>query len=93
MRSISGRVLRYETQAGRYVPVTQAQVLLRERGLTMMTDAEGRYLFHDLAAGSYTLSLPNQPPAQTQVAPRTVRLGDQPVDVRNVDFQISPPAR
>jgi tetratricopeptide (TPR) repeat protein len=86
LRSISGRVLRYDTQASRYVPVAQAQVLLRERGLTMMTDSEGRYLFHDLAAGSYTLSLQNQTPASTH----TVRLGGQPIDLKDVDFQITP---
>jgi hypothetical protein len=81
-RSISGRVLKYDAGAGQYVPVIQAQVTLQERGLTSLTDPMGRYLFRDLAAGTYTISV------QGEVA-RTVRLGGQPVDLANVDFQIS----
>ena len=45
----------------------------------------GRYLFRDLAAGSYTLSVHNQGHTSTH----RLRLGDQPVDLVNVDFQIS----
>src|SRR4029077_20131712 len=54
-RSISGRVLTYDSNVGRYVPMIRVQVLLRETGLTTVTDAMGRYLFRDLAMGSYTL--------------------------------------
>ena len=81
-RSISGRVLSYDTEVARYVPVVGAQVALRGPGLTAITDPAGRYLFRDLAAGAYTLSVQNEPP-------RAVRLGAQPVDLANVDFQIS----
>ena len=87
-RSISGRVLSYDTTAGRYVPVVRAQVILREPGSISTTDPLGRYLFRDLAAGSYTLSVQNE--AKTPA--RTVRLGAQPVDLTNVDFEISRPA-
>jgi hypothetical protein len=86
-RSISGRVLRYDSKAGRYVPVNRAQVFLREPGITTVTDLMGRYLFRDLAAGSYTLLVQNEAPTSSH----TVRLGDQPVDLINVDFQISRP--
>ena len=65
----------------------RAQVILREAGLTTITDSMGRYLFRDLAAGSYTLSVQNE----AQTSTRTVRLGGQPVDLKNVDFQISRP--
>jgi tetratricopeptide (TPR) repeat protein len=61
-------------------------VVLREPGSTAVTDPMGRYLFRDLAAGSYTISI--QSDAQT--APRTVRLGARPVDLTNVDFHIGP---
>jgi tetratricopeptide (TPR) repeat protein len=83
-RSVSGRVLTYDTTASRYVPVVGAQVHLREPGLTTATDPLGRYLFRDLAAGSYTISVQSDIPTD----PRTIRLGAQPVDLANVDFQI-----
>jgi hypothetical protein len=54
-RSISGRVLRYDPQGGQYVAVNHAQIMLRELGLTAMSDLTGRYMFRDLAAGSYTI--------------------------------------
>jgi hypothetical protein len=85
-RSISGRVLTYNTAASQYIPVVRAQVSLREPGLTTVTDPLGRYLFRDLAAGSYTISVQSDIP----IAPRTIRLGAQPVDLANVDFQIGP---
>lgn len=86
-RSISGRVLRYDPNAASYVPVIRAQVVLRGAGLTAITDSMGRYLFRDLAAGSYTLSVQNE----AQTSTRAVRLGNQPIDLKNVDFQISKP--
>ena len=63
----------------------RAQISLREAGLTTMTDVTGRYLFRDLAAGSYTVSVQNEAQAFTH----TVRLSAQPVGLMNVDFQIS----
>ena len=42
-----------------------------EPGLTAKTDLTGRYMFRDLAAGSYTVSVPGNAEAPT----RTVRLG------------------
>src|ERR1700686_5476740 len=56
-------------------------------GLTTTTDPMGRYLFRDLAAGSYALSVQNEP----VTSGRTIRLGAQPVDLANVDFQIRGP--
>jgi len=88
IRSISGRVLSYDSKAERYVPVIRAQVILSERGLKAMTDLMGQYLFRDLAAGSYTVSVQSE----TRTSTHTVRLGAQPVDSTNVDFQISSPA-
>lgn len=85
-RSISGRVLSYDIAAGQYVPVNRAQVTL-EPGLTTSTDSVGRYLFRDLPAGSYKVSLQNEP----QTPPHAIRLGAQPVDLMGVDFQISRP--
>jgi hypothetical protein len=83
-RSIAGRVIRYDPKQTRYVPVYGAQVKLLEPGLTATTDLLGRYLFRDLAAGSYTISVQNE--AQTPA--RIVRLGAQPVDLTNMDFQL-----
>ena len=82
-RSISGRVLRYDHEGGRVCSREPgAQVTLIEPGLITVTDPMGRYLFRDLSAGSYTMSVQNEPP-------RAVRLGDQPVDLVNIDFQMS----
>jgi tetratricopeptide (TPR) repeat protein len=85
LRSISGRVLRYDRAAGSYVPMAGARVILRERATTSVTDAAGRYLFRNLAAGAYTVAVEDQ----TQAPARPVRLGAQPVDLKEVNFQIS----
>jgi hypothetical protein len=86
-RSISGRVVIYDTTLGRYVPVVRAQVIVAPPDSICSTDALGRYLFRDLAAGSYSLSVQNEASA----SPRKVRLSGQPVDLTNVDFEISRP--
>jgi hypothetical protein len=86
-RSISGLVQSYDSTVGRYVPVSRAQVTL-EPGSTTVTDLTGRYLFRDLASGSYTIAVQDQ----AQTSARTVRLGAQPVDLKDVDFQISRPS-
>jgi hypothetical protein len=52
-----------------------------------MTDVTGRYLFRDLAAGSYTVSVQNE----AQISTHTLRLGAKPVSSINVDFQITKP--
>jgi len=85
LRSIAGRVLRYDPAAGSYVPMAGARVVLREGGKTWVTDAAGRYLFRDLAAGTYTVAVESH--AQAPVQP--VRLGGQPVDLKEINFQIS----
>lgn len=84
LRSISGRVLTYNRAAGQYVPVNGARLTLLEPGLIATTDVTGRYLFRDLAAGTYTISIQNQP----DVSRRQVQLGAPPVDLANVDFQM-----
>jgi hypothetical protein len=86
-RSISGRVLRYDSTAARYIPVIGARVTLREPGFTTETDVTGRYLFRDLAAGPYTVSVANE----AQTSARTLLLGAEPVGLINVDFQIRAP--
>jgi hypothetical protein len=76
-------VLSYDSTLGRYVPVNRAKVTL-EPGSATMTDLTGRYLFRDLASGFYTIAVAEQS--------RRVRLGAQPVDLKDVDFQISRPS-
>jgi hypothetical protein len=88
LRSISGRVVSYDSTAGKYAPVNGADLALKEPGLTTMTDAAGRYLFRDLAAGSYTISVQNG----GQTSTRKVELSVQPIDLANVDFKIGQPA-
>jgi hypothetical protein len=88
-RSIAGRVISYDPNAGHYVPVVRARVILREPGLATVTDLMGRYVFRDLAAGSYAISVENE----AQTSTRAVFLGAQPVDLTNVDLQIGRPRR
>jgi hypothetical protein len=87
-RTISGRVFSYDSTAGRYIPVAHAQVVRRELGLDAVTDVTGEYLFRDLAAGTYTVSVSNE----AQTSTHTLRLGADPVGLTNVDFQIRSPA-
>jgi hypothetical protein len=86
-RTITGRVLSYDSAVGLYVPVVGTEVILRESGPTAVTDLNGRYLFRDLAAGTYTISVRNR----VQTSTHTVVLGGEPVALINVDFQISSP--
>ena len=86
LRSISGRVLISDTHQLRYVPVIGAEVRLNPPRSTAKADPQGRYLFRDLAAGSYTLSVRNE--AQTPA--RTVRLGSQTIDFDERGFSHQP---
>jgi hypothetical protein len=84
-RSMTGRVIIYDSHAGLYIPVIGAKVVIRDSGLTALTDAKGRYLFRNLAAGLYTVTVPYQ----GETINHTVLLSGEPVDLINVDFQIS----
>ncbi len=86
-RSISGRVLSYDSKQGQYIPVSKAQVTLREAGLIAVTDQMGRYLFRNLSAGPVTVSVQSGGETLTHM----LCLGDQPVDLTAVNFQISKP--
>jgi len=87
-RSISGQVLTYDSVTGRYIPVVGAQVILRDPAASSVTDSSGRYLFQNLAAGSYAVSVQSE----AQTSARMLHLGSQPVALMNVDFQIKRPA-
>jgi hypothetical protein len=86
IRSISGRVLVYDTRAGAYIPVTGQEVTLREPRLIAVSGALGQYRFPDLAAGSFTVAVESGSDTLTRV----VRLGGQPIDL-NVEFKLGPP--
>jgi Carboxypeptidase regulatory-like domain len=86
-RSISGQVSSYDSKAGQYIPVAHAQVVLRELGLNAVADETGRYLFRDLAPGTYSISVPND----AQTSTHMLRLGVEPAALTNVDFQIRTP--
>lgn len=88
-RSITGRVVSYDPARGQYMPVEGAEVRLSVAGLTSVTDAMGTYLFNNLAAGNYSISLPNVPLA----SPVAVLLGSQPAAVTGADFHVATDAR
>jgi hypothetical protein len=87
LRSISGRVVSYDSITGRYVPVAGARVDLKEPGFTIVTDVQGRYMFRDLAAGAYSVSVS----IDGQKFAHTISLGAEPVNRAEPDFQIAKP--
>lgn len=84
LRSVTGQVLTYNTVAGRYVPVSGVQVTVPEAELSRSTDPNGRYIFRDLAPGSYTVSVKTAARTYTKV----VKVGADPTALVGIDFQI-----
>ncbi len=84
LRSIAGRVLRLDAVSGRSVPAPSERVTLEGTGQTSTTDSLGRYLFRDLPAGSYTVSVMAPPREVT----RSIVLPAAPTTLSNVDLQI-----
>lgn len=57
IRSVSGKVVAYDPNQGKEVPVASAVVTLRELACAVLTDNNGVYRFKDLPAGNYTVSV------------------------------------
>ncbi len=80
-RSISGRVVRYDTSLLRTVAVVGARVRLIELVLESVTDANGEYLFRDLPSGEWTI-------ATSDAVTRGGTLSPSPIVLRNVDLNV-----
>ncbi len=80
-RSISGRVVQYDTNLLRTVAVAGARVRLVELAIESITDANGEYLFRELPAGKWTI-------ATSDAVTRGGTLSPSPVVLRNVDLNV-----
>lgn len=55
-RHVTGSVRAFDRNAGAYVPVSGATVALQRSGQRILTDANGRYMFRDVAPGEHIVS-------------------------------------
>ncbi|MGJ5815263.1 hypothetical protein [Paludibaculum fermentans] len=85
LRSIGGRVFAFDAAAAKVRPVAGKVVTLKEPDKTSTTDVEGRYLFRDLAAGSYTVVVE----AGARLVTSRVSLPASPLALSSVDLQIT----
>lgn len=85
VRSASGRVRWLDPKKGIFLPVPGIQLTIAALGVKSTTDAQGRYLFRHLAAGTWKIKLEIN---HSEYA-RIVHLGPGPAFRRNVDFNIT----
>ncbi|HEY7402476.1 MAG TPA: carboxypeptidase regulatory-like domain-containing protein [Candidatus Angelobacter sp.] len=81
LRSIAGRVLVYDKGTLQAVPLEGATVRLKETALEIKTGPNGGYIFRNLAAGTYTVSIEYGGRETT----RTAVLPSAPVSLRDID--------
>jgi len=84
-RSISGKVSAYQAADGKYTPIAGRTVMLKEAAKTSITDASGRFMFRNLAAGSYTVAVM----AGSREVTKLVKLPASPTALTNIDFEMS----
>jgi hypothetical protein len=84
LRSIAGRVLVYDKSTLQTVPLEGAMVRLKEPSLEIKTGPNGGYIFRNLAAGTYTISIEYGGKETT----RTVVLPPAPTNLRDVDLNV-----
>ncbi len=82
IRSVSGRVMVYDKNLLQPVPLAGVVVRLKEFSLEVKTAANGAYLFRNLAAGTYTITVEYA----GKETVRTVTLPPEPANLRNVDL-------
>jgi hypothetical protein len=86
-RSISGRIITFDTVTGQLVPVVSIRVRLRERNTESVTDSNGAFLFRNLPAGEFTIVLEYG----GREFLRAVQLPSDPKSLRNVDINVAVP--
>jgi uncharacterized protein (DUF2141 family) len=82
LRSISGHVLVYDPGALQNVPLAGAAVRLKELSLEVKTGESGAYIFRNLPAGTYTVSIEHD----GKESSRAVILPSTPANVRDIDL-------
>jgi hypothetical protein len=82
LRSIGGKVLAYDPASLQNIPLAGAVVRLKELPLETKTGETGAYLFRNLPAGTYTVSIEHE----GKEISRTVALPAAPANVRDIDL-------
>jgi Carboxypeptidase regulatory-like domain len=82
LRSLAGKVVAYDSQTLQPVPLGRVTIRLKELALEARTSENGAYVFRNLPAGTYTLSVEYGGKETT----RTVTLPPQPASLRDVDL-------
>jgi len=86
VRVISGKISVYDRAASKPVPLAGVSVLLKELSLETKTGADGAYLFRNLPAGTYTVSVTWSGKETT----RTVVMPADPANLREIDIDAGP---
>jgi hypothetical protein len=86
-RSISGRVITFDTVTGQLVRVVSIRVRLRQRNAQSVTDSNGAFLFRNLPAGEFMIVLEYG----AKEFSRAVQLPSDPKSRRNVDINVAVP--
>jgi carboxypeptidase family protein len=84
LRSISGKVLAYDKALLRPVPLAGAKVRLRGLSFETTTAGNGAYLFRNLPAGIYVVSVVYQ----GKETVRAVTVPEEPASLRDIDLNV-----
>src|SRR5262249_32057104 len=84
LRSIAGRALVYDKSTLQTVPLEGVTVRLKEPALEVKTGPNGGYIFRNLAAGTYTVTIDYGDKETT----RTVILPAAPTNLRDIDLNV-----
>ena len=83
-RSIAGRVQLYDSSTGQNSPVAGIEVLIDPSQRTARTDSQGRYVFRQMPAGAFTVTVRYGDRSYS----RTIQLSSIPDTERDVDLII-----
>jgi hypothetical protein len=84
LRSVSGHVSIYHKESLKPVPVAGAVVRVKELTLEMRTGENGAYLFRNLPAGTFTISVEFEGRAVGQ----TVTVPSEPASIKDVELNV-----
>jgi hypothetical protein len=83
-RVVSGRVVAYDRQLLKTVPLDSVSVRLVEASLEMETNASGAFVFRNLPAGTYTITVTYE----GKETIRSVTLPPEPINLRDVELNV-----
>ena len=83
-RVISGRVVAYDRQLLKPVPLQEITVRLVEPSLETQTSASGAFVFRNLPAGAYTVIVTYE----GKETRRSVTLPSEPINLRDIELNV-----